>query len=253
MVTPVIGRCVYCRSQQPPLTLEHIIPDGLDGVEAIAEATCEACRLEIGRFETRAINSLTWLLRVALNIRGMGDKHKGAIRHKVLDDNTERPTVAVSTLDQLPITGLLPAFKQARILRGVSLDQVTEDFELVLVGDLTRRAEKIHYFDLDIRSYARMLCKIAHCYTVKHIGLDGFTPMLNSVIVNDARNWADFVGTDAQPFPKDLDKLHTLELQANENGLVMVRIQLFSSIGAPLYHVLTGRLAGSQRPRNTHG
>ncbi len=237
-----LGQCVYCGSREPPLTDEHVIPKGLGGTDMLEAATCEDCRLQIGKYETPAINSMTWLLRVALDVRGLKGKHP-QIRHKITDDN-EISFVTKSPLNALPITGMLPAFKRARLLRGDPIPNEFEDFDLVVIGNTSRRPRANQLFDLDIRSYARMLCKIAHCYTVQSIGIE-FKPLLTNVIIDGASDWANFLGSDAQPFPKDESKLHKLELLTNDGGLLFVRLQLFSNIGAPVYHVITGQLADS--------
>jgi 5-methylcytosine-specific restriction endonuclease McrA len=50
-----IGRCIYCRTTDGPLTREHVIPKGLGGHLVLHEATCTPCQKLIGKIETAVL------------------------------------------------------------------------------------------------------------------------------------------------------------------------------------------------------
>jgi hypothetical protein len=85
----------------------------------------------------------------------------------------------------------------------------------------------------------RVLAKIAHSFAVAKLGLAGFIPMLPAFILgkND-RNFYYVGGT--------LDKsgagteLHELGFEVDESNYLVVRIRLFSSLGAPVFRVVVG-------------
>jgi hypothetical protein len=79
-----------------------------------------------------------------------------------------------------------------------------------------------------------ILAKIAHSFAVAKLGIAGFIPMLPAFILgkND-RNFYYVGGT--------LDKsgagteLHELGFEVDESNYLVVRIRLFSSLGAPFF------------------
>jgi hypothetical protein len=102
--------------------------------------------------------------------------------------------------------------------------------------------------EVPLRSFVRMLCKIAHCSAVAEYGLDGFEPLLCEVIRGDAHDWSQFVEAEAEVQPNDCEYLHTADFFTN-GRLLVVAIRLFASIGAPHYSVVTGRVDGPQFQR----
>ena len=104
-----IGRCIYCPStDMHPLTDEHIVPKGLNGHEFLGSATCEVCRITIGRFETEVQNKTLWLLRLARNICGHKDKHKIVAYKTINADGSMK--VEHTNPANIPYGGALPSF-----------------------------------------------------------------------------------------------------------------------------------------------
>ena len=104
-------------------------------------------------------------------------------------------------------------------------------------------------------SFPRLLCKMAHCVAVADLGLDGFEPLLCDFIRHAKGDWRFFVGSDEEPFPRSESPVEHTAQTFYFNDLVVVKIQLFSSIGAPVYHVVTGRAlaaASQQVEANRH-
>jgi hypothetical protein len=95
--------------------------------------------------------------------------------------------------------------------------------------------------------FARMLAKIAHAYVASELTLDGFSPLLDRMIIDDngtVGELLNFVGTDTETPPATSDLL-TIGWQKNiyesGNKLVITTIRLFPFLGTPVYHVVTGK------------
>jgi hypothetical protein len=67
--------CIYCNeTQENPLTIEHIIPEGLSGALIIENASCDTCSGQTHAFEGHACNTL----RPVRRQMGLPQKRRGA-------------------------------------------------------------------------------------------------------------------------------------------------------------------------------
>src|SRR5689334_4290914 len=126
-----IGRCVYCRSTTPPLTNEHIIPQGLNGREVLPSATCEDCQDETRAFEAQVQRIMFWPMRVRAGMHGTKRKKPPEqIDVTVITGGME--VKAALPPAEIPISGALPIFRPAGFLMGFSPDETTEAQEFNL-------------------------------------------------------------------------------------------------------------------------
>jgi HNH endonuclease len=104
-----IGRCIYCGSTEPPLTDEHILPQGLGGREFLPDASCEICRVETGKFEEIVQRGMVWGLRRSLGMRG---KRKPPSLIPAVGLKDGRPHLEKTPHDKIAVKGALPVFSR---------------------------------------------------------------------------------------------------------------------------------------------
>lgn len=248
---PPVGRCIYCGMTEPPLYREHIVPFGLEGTGALPEASCGACAKITGGLEGLVLGRMLGPFRHAANFRSRKNKRRPKdLPLKVYhgDDEEEIPL----SREDYPIALNLPVFPIARLLRGLPPDQTGEtvdggwwhwiDTERVQKLNEKHGIDTMHVGSMEPLSYARFMAKIAHCCTVAELGVDGFTPVTVDLILgrSDAMNyWVGCGGFENPPNPDDV--LHaSIRRDHIASGMVVQIIQLFATIDAPAYHVVTG-------------
>ncbi len=247
-VVRTVGRCIYCPPNKPaiqPLEVEHMVPRGLGGYYFLREASCQECRKITHGFEHDVINNMFWVLRVQRNVRGLKSKHpKIPVKIFTADGSVERIRIPP---DEIPFGATFPIFKRALLFTNRGGNE-RDGMKLRYYVDQSRIASAkesgIHGMpsEIPVRSFVRMLCKIAHCTAIADFGIDAFEPLLPELILGKSYNyWRDLVGTEDEPFRCIPEEIHECETFTN-GEMLLVKIQLFASIGAPVYHVITGRL-----------
>ncbi len=258
--------CIYCNGTQPnPLTLEHIIPDGLGGTLTIPKASCDACSDETHAFEGHAMNMLK-AVRRQLNFpqkhRGVKDKEKRKAerfvlhldRRKVKVPIEEFPALLLSLVYPLPgiLLNLRPEDKP--LTGGVYSAQVLEGFGEKLNRIRAKyRASTIAIIGIeptrhgDEGDYGRMLAKIAHAYAVAELGCGNFQPFLVHIIRGIKPYYLPhFIGSALGKTPP-YDDLHQIEIDQGGLGgigvgsLIVVKIRLFANRDTPTHYVVVGR------------
>jgi hypothetical protein len=250
-----MGKCVYCGSETPPLTKEHIVPRGLNGHLYLDEASCEDCRKITAEFEREVQNKMFWLLRYDRNIRGLKDKHPEIPIKAFLNDGSVGRTKAPS--EAIPLGAYFPIFGPAKMLeKHLNLSHERQHLGVRYFIDLNRieasRKIGIQGFpsEIPVFSFKRMLCKIAHCTAVAEYGLDRFEPFLCDLIRGKSKEFENFLEANPKAFQRHEEDLHTIEF-ITDGDLLIAEIRLFASIGAPFYYVVTGRAKRAPFPRNT--
>jgi len=183
---PSFGRCIFCRTELPPeaLTDEHIVPLSLNGSLVIRKGTCEPCRKRSNeKYEWAALDNDLLAPRRLLALRRRQGKRKKA--------PTALPPIAVGdatmdrdakfelelTKEQYPNSFSLIHFPPAGLLVGI--DRGADITELRLqtfdLGNRAGRATNVTTREPRINGpFALMLAKIAYCFAVAELGLDGF-------------------------------------------------------------------------------
>jgi hypothetical protein len=264
---PSVCKCIYCGATeyQPGASRrlgdEHVICEGLGGNIILPEASCFRCERATGRIEQSLLKTLLWAPRRNLNIRGKKRKR----------NNDGFPVTSIvngrEVTFNLPIDKH-PTFLVSPVLNPPGMAVGRSHLEPGLAAILLR---ELNVYDtltdlgmdtlvlpiLDTLHFCQMLAKIAHAFSVAELGLDGFIPLVGSFATVEFKEEEDllgaynFVGGDGTHYLEGTS-LHTLGwgfLESNGVIVIGVHIRLFSSLGGPVYHVLTGELLPWQLER----
>lgn len=245
---PYIGKCIYCgktESIAEKLTDEHVIPFSLGGREILRSASCEACQVEINKFETYFTRELIGDFRSANKIKSR-KKHKKRTHSKAtIRLDGEQKKVVTLPITEHPAPLHLPHFPQPGFFSGNAKE---EDWPELSWGTWSRNFRtnqlplgNLKYTPIDEYQHipiARSLAKIAHCYAIFRFGSDTFEPLLPSIIRGMDENIAFYVGAiPGRHSPSMLRKtslnyFHSLDLYTS-NGIsyIIHCIRFFVGIG----------------------
>jgi hypothetical protein len=243
-----VGRCIYCGSTEPPLTDEHVIPEGLGGRELLREASCERCEKTTGRFEQIVMRESAWGLRRALGMRGTKRKLPVVIPARMLHrDGTIKASPAPPS--GIWFKGALPIFNDPLGLltgRAPHVETLVDMMAFIDVEKLPSRGMPNLGLRVDATAFARMLAKIAHAHAVELFGLDEFEAFLPDVILGRHPNLSYLIGcAPIEPPPPEPGVGHRCDLfrqRGEHEGILLGRIRLFAEVGGPVYDVVIGRL-----------
>jgi hypothetical protein len=256
-----VGSCIYCGAQEwsegksRKLGDEHIVPEGLGGKLLLPEASCKACEEKTSQFELEWLRGSFHSARVQ---KGLGKKRKRSPRFIPLKIQKNGRTVWKQIpIEKYPALIVTLVFDTPDILTGC------EPIEKELSGGVA--VGTMPTFGLHLQEYlnqgtvsfepprntansqhlGRMLAKIAHSYTVAELGLNGFKPFLQKIILgSDIRHLGHYIGGTREIPPKINDvyevRLTTVQSSDRRNYL-MVIIRLLADVqGMPEYRVIVG-------------
>ena len=119
----LVGKCIYCGSTTPPLTREHVLPQGLGGKSApegsrnalvLQKASCEGCRRIIQRIEDDCLRNAMGHIRSRLGLRRK-DRLRRTVTVDVTRKNGTTGLVEVSPHD-IHTPFAIPIFREAGVL-----------------------------------------------------------------------------------------------------------------------------------------
>lgn len=250
-----IGVCIYCgaRGSDVQLTREHIIPEALSGDAILPASSCRDCAAITGRFEATCFRDMLLPARAVLGLRSKRPKERPSkLPVNVIDKNGLTRTEYVPVEDY-PLYLTLPLFGEPGILRrGCPLD--TGHIRLVTVGPIVADGRSARLFDGEIVHfpakvrpdvYGRVLARIAHAAAVGAFGLDSFEPTSLDLIRSGQMNlvWYLIGGRsgEIEPPTSNLHEVETKWRDTPSGKLLVTRIRLFASYGAPTNFVVIGR------------
>jgi hypothetical protein len=248
-----ISACVYCgvthyrEKDDRRLGDEHVIPESLGGNLILDHAACENCERRVNLFEQPILKSVLYAPRVHLGIRRKPRKRG---EEKITVDATVNGKDIKLTLPlkRMPVMLFFLMMESPGLLigrpshfgamNGVWMKPFFKDGPKIPLG-LQSMASPV----LDTFKFMQFLAKIAHCYAFSVLG-NGFTPLLREIILSDPTtpNF-DLIGGNSSP-GDPTNNLHELDLgwQACYGmDYAIVRIRMFSNLGAPTYRVIAGR------------
>lgn len=258
-----VGRCIYCgaKPRLSELSGEHIIPRNIGGKLVLPKASCLDCARETSQFEKECVRAFFGPVRKHLDIRGNKQKKRHShIRAEIA------PSPGHSHFEMMPI-GEYPSFLWSflflppGILAGIPRDEeIRGTLHFVdLNPDGPKSGESLILGgNLSAKTYARLLAKIGHAYAAAECGIDNFKPYLTDLIRGISPNYpAFFVGcklAETPPqgkIPPAGKERHEIELESaylqrhvgaplERSNYLIVRIRLFSELGAPVYYVVAG-------------
>tara|TARA_R110002073_G_scaffold335264_1_gene526793 strand:+ start:420 stop:1004 length:585 start_codon:yes stop_codon:yes gene_type:complete len=170
-------------------------------------------------------------------------------------------------IEDFPLMIALPILPVAKISRNLpiqSSDQVEgggfwtrlPNFEVMQRAFGVLEVEEYLGPSVAIRPFARMLAKIAYCKAVYDFGCDNITPyVVNFVLgkqVRDSDSDVNYYIGSNPPDIVDNKNVHRIRVNVEKNGFITVYIWLFAAFGAPVYHVVVGKIINMDvKPRHT--
>ena len=256
-----VGRCIYCGSpewsagQVRKLGDEHIIPEGLGGKLLLPEASCKDCEGLTSKFELEWLRSAFYTVRVQ---KGLGKKKKRPPKFLPLQVQRNGRTILESVpLEKYPAMSVTLLFDHPDILSDCApVEKVLSGG--VAIGTLPTFGLLLKpYLDQGTISFVpprssatstllgRMLVKIAHSYAVAELGIDGFKPFLNQIILGtNIHHLSHYVGGTRVIPPASNDAYEIKLITIKSIGCrpyLMVIIRLLADVqGMPEYWVVVG-------------
>ncbi|WP_210485615.1 hypothetical protein [Microvirga antarctica] len=252
-----VGSCIYCGRSNCSLSLEHIVPESLNGTLELPAASCEECQKTINRYEQRVGREIFGDFRIRFNMRSKRSKSKRPSTIEVgtvsADGSLLTETISRSSY---PAPIFFYKFGRASILRGLPAE--TGIFEWIpYVIHASEAFETFHrthpkaVFKSRISpvELARTLAKIGYGYAVATIGLESFEPLpeVLDTILCRTEDVAFTVGSDLKEGLPMASEGHVLNLrchwQHHKAPLLIVDIRLFAELPTPTFHVVVGRVS----------
>lgn len=270
-----IGQCIYCFTQEKPLSKEHIIPLGLtitndhSGNLLLHAASCEACARVTSRFELDTLRCALIGPRIALSLQTRRKKQRPAKFPLWLEHQGRRKKVMVPA-NEYPIILAPPVLAAPAHLSGdlYTSGIVMRRFEAKQVSGLPLAVLAHKYggefdianiqIDYNPTMFAKMIGKIAYGYAVLVLGLDAISnayvlPAIRGE-VSDIGRWVGSVEGDSIG---SNEGLHALTLKIADNNEIHVFVRLFAQFNLREYVVIVGEIKEEYAeiasvPKNNH-
>ena len=260
-----VKACIYCGRASGELTSEHIFPLSLGGKIELLEASCSHCAKETTKLETYIGRNLWFNARTKLGFPTRRKKDRPDHLTVVGKDGQLIPIPATAYPALLPLLWFpLPSVLTGQVSESVEIK--VSIFQMAGAGPSDVGVEQFEIRgSIDPIRYGRFIAKIAHGMAVLRLGLNGFDPVLNDIIVNPQKAKMDdlfrFVGSQQETtppasLPQGVSHSST-PLRNNDHAgqsWICEEIQLFSNwgqpmaeghtIGTPRYLVVIGKPKG---------
>ena len=254
------GALVYAPDSKRRLAEEHIIPYGLNGNIVIPRASCRRCERITGRSEQLLLKGSLLGCRSLLGLRTRSPKERPKAL-PLFDPRTTPNKKVMIPIEDYPVSLLFLMLPAPGLIRSTPPEYrlwhrfLGDDKSKVLASryGLPQWATS----SLDSGAQLRILAKIAHSFAAGTFGINAFDAQLPRFIIGDEKQEPfDYVGgsLDDEPSSQNLHEV-SMDLENGRDGLMIVRVRLFASLGAPTYRVIVGshRLPNAlfQRSANT--
>lgn len=273
---PSPGICIYCRTANITLTDEHVIPYALAANTIVLEKSCcLTCQRIIQPYEQAVLKNQLGNFRAQVQAPTR-TRRKDRPTHFDLRfvelDQTGALVRDLGTrtvpLDSAPLVLCLWSSPPPRLLRkpDAEVNEVGAPwtfYEQSVAVQLCRQVASetgatnvaLNLGNVNRVHYLRALAKTAHAYAAAKIGLELFDPFLEDLILARTDDVAKYVGDSYLASPFVEHPAHTAQISIGEAtdgpaaGFLIVRIQLYPSLGSPSHLVVVGRANGdiSQR------
>lgn len=257
-----VGQCIYCGTHIRALTKEHIIAHGLAGNSLVLpKSSCRACADKTRDAENACLRHLWWPFRTRIGAPNSGKQNPKRFLVRQMKVTNLNPDGTIEGYDKTAETSVEPMeypfvflsykFEFPGIIIGRDPNAETKIEVLARINEEEFRKfapndkDGFRIAPMDLDSYCRMLCKIAHSYAIAELGLGSFRPFLQRFIrgrkLKHAWHW---IGSDTV-IPPAATHLHDIQWSVPTiDGIVyvMVSMRLFSFMGSPRYHIIVGEL-----------
>lgn len=261
---PTLGLCIYCGLTLPPeeLTDEHVIPYALGHNTLIfRKASCKACANIIQRYEQEVLKKQWGTFRLQIDAPS---RTKRKYRAKSVDlafievDDYGKPIRDLGTrsfsLDDAPLTLSLWQLPEPNIIlpdneRSASGGRPWFKTDEDLVHKINRQVATetgsnhvaMKIAEVNRSHFLRFLAKTAHAFVVAELGIEGFKPFLNDIILNRSDDLSNYVGGTFPPEPHEVDPANStfMSIGGTDNFLA-VRLQFWSALSTPAFAIVVG-------------
>ena len=263
-----IGHCVYCSNDgsSEKLTDEHIIPLSFGGYQYLGAASCRQCRDETHAFEGQCCNTMFKALRVHRAIRTRRPKKRPTHLPVLVGVTPHGAPFEEIPVDHAPEFAQFPIFGPPLILTNeYSFDRVDYQGAVVCLTTKDAKARQqqlqaegrpgaLAYAEIPLGQFMRALAKIAHCYVASQVGLNGFRPLLQDVILG-REHPPYYVGGKGSlplfvpdPGPNAGHQIYAMTLTIREVDYIAAQIRLFSDLRpvTPIYLIIVGEYSASK-------
>ncbi len=260
-----VGRCIYCGAVDGKLTDEHIVPFAAGGRWVLPAASCRDCAKITATFEGQFARTILGPLRMLYEMPTRRPKERPEhLPLKVKYPGSVDWEIAYVARDICPFLVALPLYAMPELMTGiVSGDRgpATKTFWIRGGGSwpdkdahmewLCKMLGATHIMPIattDVVPWCLAIAKIAHCFAVARLGVEGFEPLIGRrIIAGDLSTRAEFLGGGSGDEPP-ASPLHEVGFDSSVpagSDLVVVRVRLFAVLGLPTYTVVVGHKATS--------
>jgi hypothetical protein len=257
---PPVGQCIYCDKSDAELSDEHILAEGLGGTLILPEASCPDCEKKTCWIETVCLRHTYGPVRYRRRFPRKKAKRKTLPTSLPLEIEYWDGTRVVEhvPLEKYPAPFVGYIFKLPGIFRGVEPAEAIYCEPVYVIPDEDLNNFRNRRLIMSIRPevklnpivFARMLAKIAHSFAIAILGINGFQPMLKSLIVEEDLPMASYLVGGGPGFGEpDIGNgiFYTLNCGSRKyNGIdyVVVSIKLFAT-ELPRYEVVVGKVTAA--------
>jgi len=235
MKAKLIGKCIYCLSQDSPID-EHIIPKSLGGQSTLQKASCQKCAnitSAIITKTTHGTNSLLGKTRIILDMPSRRKKERPkTFIYKTIDKESNKLFDTKVSVANAVDNVYLPTYPLPGIITGNHINDgiITEGIQLVHANiDKIQKGKKyIQKYKWDSADFPRLLAIIAYCISVDELGLEAVcdSPLI-PIILGKKENFGTWIGTATDSIMKKQNKLVDVA-HSRPNGHFLTRIKFFN-------------------------
>ena len=269
---PSPGACIYCGSafSQNDLTDEHIIPFALGHNTLIFEkASCKPCAATIQPYEQEVLKKQLGDFRLQVDA-------PSRTRRKDRPKHVEIPFVAVDgsgkitrdlgsrafPLEEAPLALNLWELPEARITLGDAgsdkgrgrpwsyVESRAYEINRQIAEETGEANVAMKLGDVNRNHFLRFLAKTAHAFAVAELGMDGFEPFLNDIILNKSDDLSMYVGGTLPHDRQEVEPAETLRIFiGGTEEFVAVYLQFYPLLDSPAYGIVVGKRNGKTEER----
>ena len=254
-----VGCCIYCNTFPPEdnLGLEHIVPRSIGGEFKLPHASCVECGRATSRIEVECVRTFFVGVRIRYDIRGNKIKERRDFINIDIGypDKSYRERILRS---EYPVFFPIYAFQPPGILLGIppSEGMAGSLIPIALYPDNETRSQAHTHKPIVLgrnfraETYARLLAKVGHAYTVAELGMGNFKPYLTNLIRGIPPLYpSHFVGGIPSEAPpggvtsppgEERHEIGFVAAPARNSNLIIVRVRLFSDVGGLVHYVIAG-------------
>lgn len=254
-----VGVCIYCGSKEN-LTKEHIVPYSAGGRWILPSSSCKPCARITGKFEGEFSRTVLGPLRMLFNLPTrrpnerprhlpLKVKYANSVDWEIIHvDRSICPFLVVLPLYPSPNPALAPETNKNGAattkfwIRGGGFRE-NRDEHLEMLCRLAGASQVMPDGTVNANVVCRTLAKIAHSFTVAELGIDGFQPLLCTLIRTENQSECPLYigggGSNEAPSTNLHDVAFTRDSATGD--YVSVDVRFLGVLGTPTYSVVVGR------------